>query len=258
MSHGNRVLDRLLDSGTIPLEDGAAVTLRHPEFPESLSHIDRDSGALLQRLIAEQRPQRTLEVGLAYGISTLFICDALQALGPRARHIVIDPFQHGKWRGLGLRNLAQAGYADLIDFRDQPSELVLPQLLAERQTFDFVFIDALHRFDQVMVEFYYVNRLLNPGGIVVFDDANRRSVGRAIRHALTYPCYQVHAANGAPPPSRSWRAAVRRRAASFSAAQRLLRPDVLARDWDLGIGGRAVALCKTGEDTRHTYFDAEF
>jgi hypothetical protein len=175
-----------------------------------------------------------------------------------ARHTIIDPFQHGKWQGLGLKHLHDAGFAHLVDFRESPSELVLPQLVAEGASFDFAFIDGLHRFDQVMVEFYYINRLLLPGGIVAFDDADRRSVSRAIRHALTYPCFEVVASSDPPSSTRSWMGRVRRRLARIPAAQRLIRRDVLVRNWDMGLGARCVALRKNAPDERHPYFDAEF
>lgn len=253
----NAVLESILSTATV--RDGAnLLTLNHPDFPALQSHIDPAEGAFLQSLIAEVRPRTSLEIGMAYGVSTLFICEALDRLQHRARHIVMDPNQRSQWKGIGLQNAERAGYGSLLEFHEQPSEVVLPQLLARGTVLDFAFVDGWHTFDQVMVEFYYINRLLVPGGVVVFDDANRRSVGRVVRHALTYPCYEVHAASGAPPPARSWKAAARRRLASMSIARRWLRRDVLIRDWDLGIGGRSVALRKTADDTRHTYFDAEF
>jgi hypothetical protein len=41
-----------------------------------------------------ERATRTIEVGLGYGISTLFICDGLlEVADPAAHHIAIDPYQ---------------------------------------------------------------------------------------------------------------------------------------------------------------------
>jgi hypothetical protein len=51
---------------------------------------------------------------------------------------------------------------------------------------------------------------------------------------------------------------VRRRAAAIPALQRLIRRDVLQRDWDIGILGRGVALRKIAEDQRATHFDVDF
>lgn len=258
MRRHNPVLDGLLTHKHVVDESGRPLSLHHPEFPTALSHVDVETGELLQRLIRDLRPARTLEIGLAYGVSTLFICEALADVSPDARHVVIDPFQRGKWQGLGLRNVHDAGFGSMVDFCDEASEIVLPRLVSAGQRLDFVFIDGLHRFDQVMVEFYYVNRLLRPGGVVAFDDADRRSVSRAIRHALTYPAYRRLATSAPPAANVTLAGRLRRRVAALPLVQRVIRRDVLVRDWDLGIGGRCVALEKIREDERHTYFDVEF
>ena len=253
----NAVLERILTSGEV--SDGSnTVTVRHPEFPDRISHVDRDTGDLLQRAVRDVQPALSLEIGLAYGVSTLFICDAIRSLPRPGRHIVLDPYQHGKWRGIGLRNLEEAGFAPLVEFHAEPSELVLPRLVAEGRRLDLVFIDGLHRFDQAFVEFYYVNRLLRPGGIVLFDDASRRSVNRVIRHALTYPAYEVYGTTGSARGGSSLLGRVRRAAGGVSALRRVLRPDFLNRDWDLNVLGRCVALRKTGEDERATHWDQDF
>jgi predicted O-methyltransferase YrrM len=57
-------------SATLPLRDS----------------IDLEIGNLLQKLIAEHRPSITMEIGLAYGLSTLCICEALTKVGG-CRHI---------------------------------------------------------------------------------------------------------------------------------------------------------------------------
>ena len=62
-------------------------------YPLGHYHMDPDEGGILQRAIKATSPRQTLEVGMAYGISTLFICDALAEQGGTASHVVIDPFQ---------------------------------------------------------------------------------------------------------------------------------------------------------------------
>ena len=253
----NAVLERILASGEV--SDGSrSVTVRHPEFPDRVSHVDRATGDLLQRAVRDVQPALSLEVGLAYGVSTLFICDAIKELPRPGRHLVLDPFQNGKWRGIGLRNLQDAGVADVVEFHEEPSELFLPRLVAEGRTLDLVFIDGLHRFDQAFVEFYYVNRLLRPGGIVLFDDAARRSVNRVIRHALTYPAYEVYGTTEPAPGGTSALGRVRQLAGKVRSLRRILRPDFLHRDWDLNLLGRCVALRKVADDQRATHWDQDF
>lgn len=118
----NPVLSRILSEKQVT--DGQETfSLRHPEFPDRVSHISESTGELVQRAVRDVQPQLSLEVGLAYGISTLFICEAIAALPRPGRHIVLDPFQDGKWRGIGLRNLREAGYEPLLEFHEERSEL---------------------------------------------------------------------------------------------------------------------------------------
>jgi predicted O-methyltransferase YrrM len=253
----NPVLARILETGTIG-QGTERTTLRHPEFPDRFSHVTRSTGELLQRAIRDVRPTVSLEVGLAYGVSTLFICDAIQSLPQPGTHIVLDPYQNGKWRGIGLKNLRDAGFEPIVEFHEEASELFLPKLVAEGRRVDLAFIDGLHRFDQALVEFYYINRLLRPGGVVLFDDAARRSVNRVIRHALTYPAYEVYGTTEPSPATRSLLGSVRLKAASVRYMRRILRADLLQRDWDLGILGRCVGLRKIAEDARETHWHDDF
>jgi len=41
---------------------------------------------------------------------------------------------------------------------------------AQGERIDFAFIDGAHTFDHVLVDFFYIDRMLNVGGIVAFDD----------------------------------------------------------------------------------------
>ena len=121
------------------------------------SFMDEKEGDLLARVIASVRPTTSLEVGFAYGVSTLFVCEALAKLGKPARHIVVDPFQFSEWKGIGLRNVKSAGYENYLELREQRSEVALPRLLEEKTVLDVAIIDGWHTFDHAMVDFFYVN-----------------------------------------------------------------------------------------------------
>jgi predicted O-methyltransferase YrrM len=251
------VLEQILSTQSV--SDGTAtLPLRHPDFPDLPVHVDETEGAFLQSIIRRLQPDTTLEIGFAYGISTLYICEELSTLNKPVRHIVTDPFQSTQWRGIGVRNVRQAGFEHIMDFREERSEQLLPRLLADNTTLDFALIDGWHTFDQVMVEFYYLNRMLRTGGVLVFDDADRRSVNRVIRHALTYPAYRVYGADPAPAPAISAAGRLRRVVGSLPGASNVLRPDFIHRDWDLGVLGSCIALEKIRDDRRSSGWDAAF
>jgi predicted O-methyltransferase YrrM len=253
----NAVLRSILSSDSVT--DGERTfPLRHPDFPDLPVHMDKAEGALLQEIIRRVKPRVSLEIGFAYGVSTLYICEALADVNQSARHIVMDPFQSSQWRGIGLRNIRQAGFGSMVDFREDHSEIVLPELVRSGLLVDFALIDGWHTFDQVMVELYYLNRLLRVGGVMVFDDADRRSVNRVIRHALTYPAYRVFEAGRSHAHRVSLAGRLRRSAAAFPGAAAVLRPDFVKRDWDLGVHGTCVALEKIAEDRRTSGWDRPF
>src|SRR5215208_1645625 len=117
----NPVLQEIFETKTVT--DGIAF------FPLD-SNVSREDGLLIERAFREVKPALSLEVGMAYGISTLFICDAITAHRTDARHIVIDPFQRSNWRGIGIKNVVRAGYERFIDLHEVKSEIELPSLLA--------------------------------------------------------------------------------------------------------------------------------
>jgi predicted O-methyltransferase YrrM len=253
----NAVLESILSTATVT--DGSKVlTLNHPEFPALPTHVDPAEGAFLQELIADVRPRTSLEIGMAYGVSTLFICEALERARTDARHIVMDPYQRSLWRGIGLQNAERAGYGHMLEFHEERSEFLLPRLVERGTALDFAFIDGWHTFDQVMMEFYYINRMLRIGGVVAFDDADRPTVNRAVRYALNYPAYEVVPRKGQKPVRRSLLGRARRAASRVPRAGRVLRSDLLKRDWDLGIAGSCVALRKVAVDERSSGWYADF
>lgn len=157
------------------------------------SAIDPREGAFLAGIIgSDPNVAYTLEVGCAYGLSSLHICGAIQGR-PWAFHQIIDPFQFTQWDGVGMQNLAEAGLERDRDFALIPerSEFALPQLLKQRgdASFDFIFIDGWHTFDHTMVDAFYATRLLRVGGYLVLDDVGLPSVRGVVDRLRRYPCY---------------------------------------------------------------------
>ena len=146
----------ILETITIPSEDRCtSVRPAEAEF--------------IHRWIKDHRLSKTLEVGLAYGASAASIMAAHES-----EHTCMDPFQDW-FDNLGLENLRLLGFGDRLDFHPGYSHDVLPRLHAEQKIYDFAFIDGGHLFDQVFVDFYHVDLLLELGGYVVLHDTWMRS-----------------------------------------------------------------------------------
>jgi predicted O-methyltransferase YrrM len=249
-----RLLRNILTAGRVVSDHGDSLELH--------SHLPAGAGRMLQKIIHTLEASCTLEIGMAFGISTLYICDAL-ANTPGARHIVIDPHQHcTDWRGIGLRHARLAGFDHLIDFRELPAHQALPDLEREGARVDFAFIDGWHTFDFVMVDLFLVDRLLRVGGVVVLDDAEWPGVRKACRYFITNRRYRVLECwepEPRPRASRLLRTAICYAARLAPVARRPLRPEWSMPDEELGMtpACRCIALQKTDEDDGRQCFGHE-
>lgn len=165
-------------------------------FPSS---IRRGLGNAFYHLLIERDLRNTLEIGLAYGLSALFIGQAHRDRG-EGSHIAIDPGQE-RYRSIGKLNLERAGLGDVVRVIEAPSYEALPELLGDGHRFDFAFIDGNHLFDYALVDFFYVDLMLEVGGIVVFDDLWMRGVRGAVTYALrnrTYRRVKLKTTEGLP------------------------------------------------------------
>jgi predicted O-methyltransferase YrrM len=136
--------------------------------------------------VVREGAARTIEIGLGYGISALFVCEGLLSNGDAAAsHVVVDPYQATRFGGCGLQVLEEAGLAWLVEHHPEESQIALPRLLSERRHFDLAFVDGNHRFDGIFLDLVYLGRLLHPGAIVVVDDYQLPAVARAASFCLT-------------------------------------------------------------------------
>jgi predicted O-methyltransferase YrrM len=158
----NPILRQIYEEGFVEERDGT----RRDAFPVSLT---RQDGVWQYDIVRETRVQRTLEIGMALGASSLFICQGLVDNGG-GHHTAIDPFQEKWFDSIGALNVERAGYADMFRLIEQPSFRALPMLMEEDVRFDYVFIDGNHRFEHTLVDFFLAERLLDVGGYVVFHD----------------------------------------------------------------------------------------
>jgi predicted O-methyltransferase YrrM len=174
-----KFIEDIYARGAIRVTDG----VEHQIFPES---VTPDRGVFVRDMCRDVRARSVLEIGMAWGLSTLHIQEGLlsNGAGPHA-HVVVDPKQTSKFRGVGRQMLREAGVEQFVEFHQDYSEFLLPRLVCEGRVFDFVFIDGAHRFDNVFVDLFYANRLLKPGGVVVFDDVFAESINLACRFART-------------------------------------------------------------------------
>ena len=167
-------IERLVRDGTVTARLDGSV---HRAFPIAVGPAE---GAAIRSWVVREKAARTIEVGLGYGVSALFVCEGLVANGaPLARHVVIDPNQEHFFANCGLQVLQDAGVIGLVEHHTGESQIVLPRMAGEGRTFDLAVVDGNHRFDAAFADLYYLRRLLRPGGIVFLDDYHLPGIAKA-------------------------------------------------------------------------------
>jgi predicted O-methyltransferase YrrM len=157
-------------------------------FPDS---VTPERAAFLESACVAAAPEATLEIGMAWGMSTLAILNVLAEGRRRFRpHVVIDPFQAVRYRNAALLSLRRAGGERLVEFHDHVSAIVLPQLAG--RSFDFAFVDGSHRYSTVLCDLWFLQPLLKAGSIVVLDDVWFGDVQRACWFAENHLGYRFH------------------------------------------------------------------
>src|SRR3954451_5755901 len=109
------VRERLVSSGTVVASDGGVRAI----FRIAIGPAE---GAALRDRVVETGARRTVETGLGFAMSSLFICEGLLATGGDASHVAIDRFQlkprpvaGTTYAGVGLHTLEEAGVHSIVD-----------------------------------------------------------------------------------------------------------------------------------------------
>ena len=188
------VIERLVRDGTVVARSDGTL---HSLFPVGVYAAE---GEALREWVLREGAGRTIEIGLGYGISALYICEGLlENADPTTRHVTIDPYQATRFSDCGLQFLEEAGVAEMVEHHAEESHIALPRFLDGARSFDFAFVDGNHRFDGIFVDLVYLGRLVRPGGIVFLDDYQLPAVARAVSFFagnLGWTLEEVSAADG--------------------------------------------------------------
>jgi len=236
----NELAQQILRSGKFRDSDGNESPLH--------SYTNLEQCEFLVQQMRAVGARTTLEVGLAYGLSALFICDELSKT-EGSKHYAIDPYQlTASWNGQGLLHLDRAGLREFCDFRDAPAQDVLPQLASEGVKLDFAYIDAGKRLDETLIYSYYLCQMIRVGGRIAYDDVCYPGIRKALRYLVQQDHLRV------VDSCASNRASLKRRLAARVASllplpgkRHWLAPELQCSDEEMGLAADCVVLEKTRE-----------
>ena len=154
------------------------------------SAISLEYARALYGAVLAQEPRRVVEIGMAFGLSTLAVLTALRDIGSDGRLISIDPRQTSGFHGIGLANVRRSGMSDRHELIESFDYLALPRLLERGERIQFAYVDGWHTFDYALLDFFYLDKLLDLGGVIGFNDAGWRSVHKVLGFVRTHRKYR--------------------------------------------------------------------
>jgi predicted O-methyltransferase YrrM len=137
----------------------------HFEMSSSFGH----KGRVLTTIVRFMRCSRCLELGTAYGMSGLFILEALSARGAETQLITVE----GSERLHRMASaLLESCFPGRVSCEYGWTSHVLPRLAGNVTPVDFMFHDAGHSRKDYVNDFLAALPSLAAGAVVLFDDIN--------------------------------------------------------------------------------------
>jgi predicted O-methyltransferase YrrM len=132
-----------------------------------------DQARRMTKLIRRSRAARVLELGFAHGVSTCYIAAALDEMG-EGSVTSIDLVGSAQREPRAEDLLEKCGLAGRVELIREPRSFTWRMMRwldeGRHDAFDLVYLDGGHSWDVTGFAFFLVDRLLAPGGWLVFDD----------------------------------------------------------------------------------------
>ncbi len=138
--------------------------------------IDTDAGIrkneaeYIYNFLLDKKIKVSLEIGFGLGFAAAHIISATKSI-----LYSIDYQQNSRFNNIGIKNIEKLNLSAYLRLENGFSHSVLPHLLKQGVNLDFAFIDGGHKFDEIFLDFYYIDLMLNDGGYVLFHDANLKA-----------------------------------------------------------------------------------
>lgn len=165
---------------------------RNNQLKKVHSTISEAEALVLMKIIVETKATVTLETGVAFGASSLAICDAKGNFEAEGKvHYGIDPNQSTEYGDVALVSLEKEELQNQFQIMEGPSHIMLPKLIEKGVQLDFAFVDGWHTFDYTLIDFFLIDKMLKPGGNVAFHDMYSLSKQKVLRFILTHRKYEI-------------------------------------------------------------------
>lgn len=136
-------------------------------------YMSREQANWMTDLILTHELARVLELGFAHGVSTCYTADAVKKM-PQGSVTAIDLTASRNVEPPAEELLDRCGLSETVRLIREPKSFTWRLMLwldeGRHDVFDLVYLDGGHSWDVTGFAYFLVDKLLAPGGWLVFDD----------------------------------------------------------------------------------------
>ena len=137
-----------------------------------LPYMNLKKAQIMQDLIHKYNLANILELGFYHGVSTCYFAALLEEV-TNSSIVTIDLHSAEKREPNIEELLAKCGYLDNVEFYYEPVSYnwrLMKLIEAGTRKFDLCYLDGGHDWYNTGYAFFLVDRLMQPGGWIIFDD----------------------------------------------------------------------------------------
>ncbi|MGL6339499.1 MAG: class I SAM-dependent methyltransferase [Waterburya sp.] len=142
------------------------------QIVENLPYMSLKKAQVMQDFIRQHNISSILELGFYHGVSTCYMAAALEEVGGGS--IVSIDLESAQKRQPNIEELLEkCGYLDTVEFYYEPVSYnwrMMKMIEEQERTFDLCYVDGGHDWYNTGLAFFLVDKLLQPGGWMIFDD----------------------------------------------------------------------------------------
>ncbi len=140
-----------------------------PHEIDSSTKVSFSQGSALAALHNSIKPSLSIEIGLAYGFSALFILDSMFE-NNYGKHVAIDPYEVAVYHGIGLKSIHDLKFDDRFEWQEATAIDALSTMRRGGVRAQYIYIDGHHTFDASLIDFCCSDKILDTGGVIILDD----------------------------------------------------------------------------------------
>lgn len=138
----------------------------------NLPYMGLNKAQTIGNFIHKYNISSILELGFYHGVSTCYMAAILEEMG-RGSIVTID-LHSAKQRQPNIEQLLEKfGYQAIVQYYYEPVSYnwrLMKLIESQEKTFDFCYLDGGHDWYNTGLAFFLVDKLLRPGGWIIFDD----------------------------------------------------------------------------------------